>query len=104
MSQKFLITEQEKIRIRKLYGGLLFEQSSNDITFIVKDVETEDTLPGANVVIYNSDGKAINGVRTDIHGSATISVPDNAIKYGVSFVGYKNYEDSLEKSKTNALV
>ena len=101
MSQKFLITEEEKTQIRKLYGGLLFEQTNNDVKFTVKDEETNQTIPGANVVIYNSDGKPINGGQTDDEGSVIISVPDNGVKFGISFVGFNNYENSLEKSKTN---
>jgi len=100
MSRKFLITEEEKIQIRSLYRNLLSEQSSSNVKFTVKSDDGE-TIPGSNVIIYNTEGRPIAGGQTDIDGVTSIDVPNEGVKFAATFVGYDNIEGNIEKNKTN---
>lgn len=100
MSKKFLITENERQEILNLYQNLLNEQSNKSVTFTVKS-DNGETIPGASVIIYNSEGKAIDGTSTNSEGQATITTTSQSSKFGVGFVGYKNYQQELSPTETN---
>ena len=100
MSKKFLITENERQEILNLYQNLLNEQSNKSVTFTVKS-DNGETIPGASVIIYNSEGKAIDGTSTNGEGQATITTTPQSSKFGVGFVGYKNYQQELSQTETN---
>jgi len=100
MSKKFLITENERQEILNLYQNLLNEQSNKSVTFTVKS-DNGETIPGASVIIYNSEGKAIDGTSTNSEGQATITTTPQSSKFGVGFVGYKNYQQELSPTETN---
>ena len=100
MLKKFFITEQDKKHILSLYKLKLNEQTNRSLTFTVKS-DNGETIPGASVIIYNSQGKAIDGTSTNDEGKATITATPQSFKFGVGFVGYKNYQQELSPTETN---
>ena len=57
----------------------------NNFTAILKDVETNETLIGANVVLDGSD----NGAITDVNGQVILNnIPNGAQTFSFSYVGY----------------
>ena len=99
MLKKFFITEQDKKHILSLYNIRLNEQSDGKIKVVVRDIETKETIVGATVIIYNSDGKAIAGGSTDIDGVYTLTPPSGSETLSVTFVQYKDYKEKIDPSK-----
>ncbi len=61
----------------------------------VTDAETDETLPGANILIVELS----RGAATNIDGEYTINdVPTGDYTIRISFVGYKNQEQSISVS------
>ena len=78
----------------------LFSQNESPIFIegVVIDKNSSETLPLANIVIKNINGKIIAGVTANTFGEFKISLntnEQNAIIH-VSYVGYNNYEKTLE--------
>ena len=56
------------------------------VTGVVSDLETGETLPGANVVIQGTT----TGTVTDFDGNYTLNVPAGEVTLVASFLGYEN--------------
>ena len=63
----------------------------------VLDQSDHSPLPGANVVVKNSEGKVVEGVITDEKGQFTTGSLERGISYTItiSFIGYQTLEKSI---------
>ena len=83
-----------------LLPGLLLAQTGT-ITGEVRDADTGESLPGANVVI---DGTTI-GVATDVDGRYTLrNVPAGSQTVVVRYLGYRFTEEQVELDEEERLV
>jgi TonB-linked SusC/RagA family outer membrane protein len=70
--------------------------SGNMVSGTVTDSETNEGLPGVNVVVKGTNAGAV----TDIDGNYTINVPDGSNRLIFSFVGYTPKEVSVDGKAT----
>jgi TonB-dependent receptor len=74
-------------------GGVAFAQQSGSISGVVKDSQTGEPLPGANVMLT----KTSLGASTDIEGKFTIqNVPPGSYTIRATYVGYKEKEVGIQ--------
>ncbi len=82
----------------------VFSQKNLVYKGIIKDANTQENIPYATVVIYNSTN-LIDGVSTNDDGEFQLKNNKNATHIEVSFIGYKTYMLSISKiSDFNAIV
>lgn len=62
---------------------------------VVMDSKTAESIPFANVVLLNENGRMIDGVVTDVDGRFRIEASSPAIRMEVNFVGYQKYVTRL---------
>ncbi|GAB3342892.1 TonB-dependent receptor [Marivirga atlantica] len=74
-------------------------QNENVVTGQVVDGDTNEPLPGANVVIQ---GTSI-GTTTDIEGNFSLPVPTKSITLEIRFIGFKPYSISLNSDDSKKL-
>jgi hypothetical protein len=55
----------------------------------IKDRESHSPLPGANIVIVNSD--PLNGTNADLEGRFKLAAPIGRISVKISFIGYEDH-------------
>ena len=60
----------------------------------VKDAETNESLPGVNVIIKNTT----NGTNTDFNGNFTLNNVSSGDVVVFSYVGYKTFEYTISSS------
>ncbi len=65
--------------------------AQNDFRVLVKDAESHEPLPGANVLVV---GTSI-GASTDEDGIASLNIPDGAVELEISFLGYRPQKKRL---------
>ncbi len=61
------------------------------VTGVVSDLETGETLPGANVTIEGTT----TGTITDIDGAYTLNVPAGEVSLMASFIGYQSHVETV---------
>ncbi len=67
-----------------LMSAMAFGQRGT-VTGVISDLETGETLPGANIVIQGTT----TGTITDIDGAFTLGVPAGEVTLVASFIGYE---------------
>ncbi len=68
-------------------SGTAFAAASGTVEGTVKDAQTGDALPGANVLIVGTS----LGASTDLNGNFTVgNVPPGVYSVRTTYVGYKN--------------
>ena len=73
--------------------GLVFSQGTGSITGTVKDRQTGETIPFANVAVLSSGGTVVTGGQTDFDGKYTIrAVTPGTYTMKVSCIGYTPQE------------
>ena len=73
--------------------GLVFSQGTGSITGTVKDRQTGETIPFANVAVLSSGGTVVTGGQTDFDGKYTIrAVNPGTYTMKVSCIGYTPQE------------
>lgn len=86
--------------IKKLLSTFLFIgmfvptllAQTGSLTGTVTDAETEETIPGANVLLSELE----RGAATDANGEFTVSnIPAGTYTVRVSFIGYQTYENRI---------
>ena len=89
------------ILIFSFISGPIYSQS--DLSGIVKDKSTQETLPGAYVFVTSIDGDTLRTTFTDVMGNFTFKKPTvSSIKIIFSFVGYESLTASIENiNKSN---
>ena len=65
--------------------------AQNDFRVLVKDAESHEPLPGANVLVV---GTSI-GASTDEDGIASLNIPDGAVELEISVLGYRPQKKRL---------
>ena len=76
-----------------LIFSIVIQAQSGKVSGTVKDINTGDPLPGANVIIGEDNPI---GTATNIQGEFLISaVPAGTSKLRVSYIGYKPYETTI---------
>ena len=69
--------------------GLVFSQGAGSITGTVKDKETRETVPFANVAVLSSGGTVVTGGQTDFDGKYTIrAITPGTYTLQISCIGY----------------
>ena len=85
----------------------LFSQNESSIFIegVVTDKNSSETLPLANIVIKNNSGEMIAGVTANALGEFKISLKSNEQNgiIHVSYIGYNNYQKTLDFSLFNLL-
>jgi iron complex outermembrane receptor protein len=86
--------------------SIIFSATSQNatITGTVRDDETKDALPGANIKYERTKGSV-----TDASGKYTLNLPAGEYELVVTFVGYKNTKEKItvvagEKKELNFLI
>ena len=80
-------TETNRERIEPIISSAMITQQARQISGVVTDAKTGETIPGANILIKGS----ATGTSTDFDGNFSLEVPDGAILV-VSYIGYLNQE------------
>jgi TonB-dependent receptor len=76
-----------------LLAALSLSQTKSNVEGVVKDAETGDLLPGANVLFV---GTGLGGT-TDMNGRYTVrNVPEGTFTIRVSYIGYKTEEAAVQ--------
>ncbi len=84
--------------------GLIFSQQSFLYKGIVKDANTQESIPYATVAIYNN-ANLIDGALTSGNGKFQLKNNKEATHIEVSFIGYKTYMLPISRiSDSNAIV
>src|SRR5690606_16261650 len=65
--------------------------AQNEFRVLVKDAESNEPLPGANVLV---SGTSI-GASTGENGMATLILPDGTVELEISFLGYRPQKKRL---------
>ena len=69
--------------------GLVFSQGAGSIYGTVKDKQTGETIPFANVAVLSSGGTVVTGGQTDFDGKYTIrAITPGTYTLQVSYIGY----------------
>jgi iron complex outermembrane receptor protein len=68
-----------------------FAQSNGTLKGVVKDAKTEETLPGANVILVGTH----IGQTTKINGEFSLHVPAGKYQLQLSYVGYKTIKKEI---------
>ena len=82
---------------------LSFSQNDNEIKVkgVILDKNTSESLPLANIVFQNLNGKMITGVTANENGEFEVFLnsDEKNCKLIVSYIGYNNFQKTLELSK-----
>ncbi len=78
----------------------LFAQDRNILRGTVKDKETGELIPGANVVEYDKDKRIITGTVTDLNGNFVLNVTNDDAIIMISFIGYQAHEIAFKGQTT----
>ena len=81
-----------------LFSICSFAQQYN-ISGVVIDSETEETLIGATILY--GEGK---GVITDVNGAYSLSLPAGKQTLTVTFVGYEDQQESVSLTKNTTVI
>ena len=80
-----------------------FSQSDKEIKIqgVILDKNSSESLPLANIVFQNLNGKTITGLTANENGEFEVYINSNekTCKLIVSYIGYNNYQKNLELSK-----
>jgi len=82
---------------------LSFSQNNNEIKVqgVILDKNSSESLPLANIIFQNLNGKMITGITANENGEFEVYINSNEknCKLIVSYIGYNNYQKNLELSK-----
>ena len=80
-----------------------FSQNDKEIKIqgVILDKNSSESLPLANIVFQNLNGKIITGLTANENGEFEVYINSNEknCKLIVSYIGYNNYQKNLELSK-----
>jgi len=80
-----------------------FSQNDKEIKIqgVILDKNSSESLPLANIVFQNLNGKTITGLTANENGEFEVYINSNEknCKLIVSYIGYNNYQKNLELSK-----
>lgn len=72
----------------------IFSYSQYEITGMVKD--TIGVIPYANIIVSQKANEIVKGTITSENGTFTLSVEKGTYKLVISYIGYKDYEKTIE--------
>jgi len=68
---------------------------------VIKDAQTGETIPYANIIFYDANGQLVNGVTSDLDGAFSYVSNEPVTTMQVSFIGYQS--QTLGASPNNYL-
>ncbi len=77
-------------------SNLTHAQTEYTLSGYIKDIQTGETLIGANV--YNSENK-IQGTSANLYGFYSLTLPEGTYKIEASFLGYSTQQIEIELNK-----
>lgn len=70
-----------------------FSHSQYNVTGVVKD--SDSGIPYANIILTDNSGKMVTGTISEDDGSFKLTAQQGEYKIAISFLGYRNWENSI---------